>query len=797
MRHEISELNDDNKSDFEKSYQLVSYLVKLKLDDKSKESIGEKVFDLMNNLPKHIQENFISEFVVDYSVETKMSKEVFCYILDWLVSYIHTNDLTDLEKSELFAEEESVLWKRIDDYKDLILSKLDFENYDKLSDVLKYLTFIKLLNNYVGSDVLTPQVKHNCEILKQFFNKINIELHNQNINYFLYLYASYIKSENNVDNVLQENEVFDKFEQDLIDKYSTDWLKFGERELDKYYMQQLLMSDVKKPFVIAPQTYAIFDGINILLADKKDFNYITTKLQQLKEIIDNIDTFKLSDDKYEDVYAMEMNDRIDENSNYIEDQILEKELREKIDEIIFDISNYFTISLNESSISKMNSDNVIDADFVDYIALQQSFIKQQIQADLDIDLSRLSIPEQFYFLSFSKRMNVNNVHKLKTLTQNITSNKDKLNRLKSFLSLEQGGKEMGDKILQIGENLDEQDVNIIFAKYAELVDITSEVEKYIKEQFGDVTQEQIEQIVEKLLVRGKKLLELVADNLELSRESLHKVLQKIGNVSADIELFKATIKNARRDGINVLEQMKDMRIMTLSGKELQNNEKIIKRMRKMYADNYTQYPKLQKVLVDSLDDKLSDSNTLFHIATYKDEQDKQIMTFLTTQKQENGNIYFGSFNTDNEVFGGASIGLSLAEEIFTQRENEGAKKIEAHTVPQEGINSIYINRYHFVADEIVENYENTGIDPFHIVREKKNQKYFFQNDVSKEELKSLIIDSKDKVNEDTDKFIIKINDKNSISKISKQFFDKGFVLTKYDIDQKTGEIYCGFEKKQE
>jgi hypothetical protein len=373
----------------------------------------------------------------------------------------------------------------------------------------------------------------------------------------------------------------------------------------------------------------------------------------------------------------------------------------------------------------------------------------------------------------------------------------KLNGLRTFLSLEQGGEEMGEKILQIGEELDQEKAEMVFDKYTQLVNMAREVEKYVIEQFGDDVDIQTRDIAEKLLVRGKKLLELVADNLNMSEEILNNTLQKLNNLKADIELFKATFKNARQNGLTSLEQMKDLQTLTLTGKELQSDEHIIQTMREMYTQNYEKYPKLQEILVNSIDKKLQDPNIEFHFVRYINTQtNEEVISFLTTKIQEDGSIYFGSFNTNNDVYGGASLGLALAEEVFVKKENEGIEKIEAHSIPQEGINNIYINRYHFIADDIVENYENSGVDLFHITRKKENNNYFYQNETNNEILKKDIINSIEQIDDNTERFIIRLQ-KTNILETSKQLFEKGFVLTKYDIDKETGDIYCGFEKEMD
>ena len=68
-------------------------------------------------------------------------------------------------------------------------------------------------------------------------------------------------------------------------------------------------------------------------------------------------------------------------------------------------------------------------------------------------------------------------------TKDFFNNFDK-NGLKTFLSISSGGKEMGDKILELGEKLEPEVAEKVFAKYGEIIDTADNTETEIKKIFG-------------------------------------------------------------------------------------------------------------------------------------------------------------------------------------------------------------------------------------------------------------------------------------------------------------------------
>ncbi len=216
-----------------------------------------------------------------------------------------------------------------------------------------------------------------------------------------------------------------------------------------------------------------------------------------------------------------------------------------------------------------------------------------------------------------------------------------------------------------------------------------------------------------------------------------------------------------------------------------------------YFDNFFDYPKLQKILLESFVDKLLHStNTKVYRYVEKEDKREKTLAFLRIDHISQKRKYLGSFNVASfnvvDNMQGLNLGLSLLDKVLNGFEEDVI--VEADAIPQTAITGHYINRYHFIVDSITQNYKDTGVDLFHITRESKNKNYYFQNKLSNEELQKEIIKSTEQIDENTNHFIIKLT-KDNITQQTKQFLTQGFVLTKYDIDRNTGDIYCGFEKK--
>ena len=141
----------------------------------------------------------------------------------------------------------------------------------------------------------------------------------------------------------------------------------------------------------------------------------------------------------------------------------------------------------------------------------------------------------------------------------VEDNIERKNRITSFLSLEHGGQEMGDKILSLAENLDQTSAQAVFTKYVELVNLAEkEASQLTTEMEGDLD-EQV--IIEGLLVRAKDVLANAAERINTSDDKAREVEKLLLDLSKESRqemvvsgLFRKTlelIKNRPDDSVDV------------------------------------------------------------------------------------------------------------------------------------------------------------------------------------------------------------------------------------------------------
>jgi len=186
-----------------------------------------------------------------------------------------------------------------------------------------------------------------------------------------------------------------------------------------------------KPFLISPNTFAFDRKSAFVMVSKhtfKDDGIYITKPNSVEDISESINS--LEDNKF-----MTQEDFNNITKNFVP------------------ISEVYTFS---------------DIDLNIYRKLQSPYHRERIFEKTGIDLKQLPINEQLYFLDYLKFCDS---EKLKQV-QDFYSVYNKKG-LKTFLSVEHGGKEMGDKILHLSENLPENEAKEIFNGYGSLIDNTN------------------------------------------------------------------------------------------------------------------------------------------------------------------------------------------------------------------------------------------------------------------------------------------------------------------------------------
>jgi N-acetylglutamate synthase-like GNAT family acetyltransferase len=356
--------------------------------------------------------------------------------------------------------------------------------------------------------------------------------------------------------------------------------------------------------------------------------------------------------------------------------------------------------------------------------LHRPDIKKYIEDTLGIDLKQLNIREQVQFLKFITTTKEKDVF---DKTKNVLRVKDinKISFLRTFLSLEQGGLEMGKKILNIGEKFKEtpEVANAIFEKYAELVDAVDGVEDYLKEQFGKEDPKLIQEIKENLLIRGKAILVMFADE----EMTMGVAMERLKEIDTGVDILGATLRIMKNNGEKVdLNIVKDLSILSV----YKLDENAINNVMVLAEDSWDQNAKnngvsadFAKVVMNGLRGDLESDriDTEINVLKY---QDKPI-GMIRFQTVDDKTLVVKSVNIHSQLKG-INIGTFLFELI---RKKAQEKNLKLDVLLKNQVSCHYISEVGFQGYGYNDNVKETNEPNIYAKLEKgkiknRDDKYF-------------------------------------------------------------------------
>lgn len=281
----------------------------------------------------------------------------------------------------------------------------------------------------------------------------------------------------------------------------------------------------------------------------------------------------------------------------------------------------------------------------DYQFLLSPFIRRVVESSFGVELSNFSVRTQVQFLEFLSKKNDSEAYNVATFLKNGNSE----NRLKSFLSLEQGGEEMGDVILSIGKKLPKEAADMVFAKYTELVDGTRSLEKTLSQYYPEQNHEEhVRSIGKQLLDRARNVL-VRFSSLDADIDE-GVILEKLSREQAGIAVFLAIHKTLRKEGrMPILEELPGVNFQVATNRDLHADQETLQKMRTVYVENYSAYPKeFREKVVGSLDERVR-KDTVFYLLW----KDGELLAFDAFTRQDDNTLSFGAFNIIPEAQGHA------------------------------------------------------------------------------------------------------------------------------------------------
>ena len=435
-----------------------------------------------------------------------------------------------------------------------------------------------------------------------------------------------------------------------------------------------------------------------------------------------------------------------------------------------------------------------------------------------VRLNNLSFKEQGWFVIYFNEADEDSKEELKKFVLKFGEN-----GIKTFLAME-SDECNGDKILNIGKNLDVNIAEKVFNKFNEISSLINQGNQELSSKFFKNSKNNIEPIEEILKQAGKVLIDYenkinVVNYVNLSRDKREKIntqiIQDLLRIKKDIVFFTSMFKTAfEQDEDLDFEEIKglDFKTVTADNITLEEQKEILELATSIYSDN--------KVVLEEV---LSDIKRAFakgdRSKWYILKKEGKLLSSIRFDKDglDKNNLYVGSFMVNKEMSGSA-IGSVMERESmdFEAKHN----KIHGIVEMRRSVASHYIEKKGYIIDGI-EKDDKSGVHLFKITRDDKvNTKYITRESAPTYTLDSIkneiqVLDSQDlydkndiKTLKTKNRFAIRVIRNANMPQLNDSDIDKfnnifsnengqSFVLTRMIYNEEEGEsvAYCVFEKK--
>jgi len=540
---------------------------------------------------------------------------------------------------------------------------------------------------------------------------------------------------------------------------------------------QLVRYYIGKEKIIGTDTLINKDTMNVIQLDEKTIgiledNFGKTKLLFTIDLLPGTESSKIKEkfvdrltNKGEDLNPKKIASGVIVNAPQMEKLIRKYNLKEYLPEWLKN-----NIEDNLDIVSNLNDIGMVIEGF------------RELAEEAGIGTLQFSWGEQITLASILSNQNIDS-NNLRNFVK-----KYKEGGLKTFISIIHGGKEMGDKILTLGEKLPEQSASKIFTKYGEIVDVVENIIIHLKESCGEACAQDpeiISKIREQMLLEGKnflKKIDISDDNTDLLE--IEKYLERF---KMDIVIFKNIFKA-------ILSEEKDFSIKDFSELSLnrtysseQIKPKEYEEMKEIIERNYKDKPELKKIVLQSFNKSIEEGYNYTNFFLLK--RNGKIIGFDRFDYEyegKSGHAYFGSFNIDPEY-----CNSKLGGALFETTINESAQNFILHAdcSPRDIFTMKYISSG-FVGIKLFTTKE--GVEGMKIIRDDNNTSYKYNST----EIKDILL----LFNENKESILMPdntiIEKHSSLDTINFSYLNNGYALTRYEFvkNDKNGFYVVVFEK---
>ncbi|MDH4329988.1 MAG: hypothetical protein OEV93_00340, partial [Candidatus Moranbacteria bacterium] len=453
----------------------------------------------------------------------------------------------------------------------------------------------------------------------------------------------------------------------------------------------------------------------------------------------------------------------------------------------------------EKLFREINFENPDQDSFLFKLLLSVPF-RDEIKKRLGLDIADLDIKNQYFFLRFIGEKTERDFKKVSEFVKDGKEQKDQLNRVKTFLSLE-FGEDISEKLFAISEKLSPEQTDLVFAKYAEIVEMTYDIESEImgslkkKEKMGRIDPRMVSK---ELLLRGRKLLVSFADKIEKAEEgslSLEEILSHLEDYREDMVFHAAVVKEGKKVGMGY-DEFVGNKFEIVTAEELAKDPNVVKQMRDIYERNWAGTPALQASLLRNFDLAVEQGgdNTLFFVLKHVDLKLAQasVEAFCRTDEVSPDKIYFGSLNVRPSIQG-AALGRIVKEAALAMEGEHYNLELDSDPFDPK-TTTVYIEKDGFVATRA---YEYEGEYTFSLAKERQGKDYFFkkmsQADVAEYHMQNNLGNA---YNEDDSRMVLflPIGENETRKLLDELVNKKHFVITRYFFSQDQKSVYCALER---
>lgn len=648
LTHFIHQIKDKEDFPYIIRNNILNYLSEYRTQDpKTKERTLDRSYRILFELAEEFPSQVNSLFSGTHYMFEIVKPEVFFEVYSKLKNSDKLKNLKGPLLSQQFAQlEYNITYKGTERYIKALEDKIDFKNTKSCLESSQFINIAASLADYANSGSYSGNYDIGDEINKIFKEKGSDP---KNI-YLLGAKAEFIS-----------------------------------KRIDKGY----------PPFVHQNGIFELAPGI---LASNYKGELLITDLSN-KEIQDNFETYKKIS-KEMDTPPKELVKRAVRLGLKEIDWVVDPDLRQ-LKEFYSEKIMKKMQNISEDNITLSKNTEVSKKQLIEYKNLVGTDFRDFLEEEFKIKFKNLKIPEQFFFLEYIQNQTLETVSRLKEFINNSNNKEDKINKFRTFLSIEQGGKEMGNKIISLGEKLSEDVARKVFAKYGEIVDTADNTQKILEDILPkatvDESQKEINEIKESMLYRAKELLSTFYEKKENNSPEL---LEDLERYKAEILLYADTYKKLKESGKEVkLEDIKNTQITILSQEEKEKMAKnfwnINKANRPFIKDGSEEMTNREKNFNLTIENTESD----FYVLKHKDE----VVAFCSFTPDENGDLYLESVNTESEAKN-SHIGSEFLPIVLDKVKKLG-KDIYGHVNALNPTALPYYKRLEFNISEIKENGE--------------------------------------------------------------------------------------------